>query len=474
MIAVGGGLLGLTLAYAVVRVLVATAPVDLPRLDEVHLDLRALLFTFAVSLMAGLMFGLIPAWRATRSEPQDALRSGGRTSTSGRAGLRLSETLVSAEVALSTTLLIAAGLLVGSLTRILGLDLGMRPANVLTVSLNLPGTKYKDTAQRAAFYDRLLPLIQHMPGVEACGLISTMPLQGDTWVDMITRDDDHRPMFQRPVANYRFISPDYFAALGIPIRSGRAFNLVDRNKPVAIVSASTAAKIWPGANVLGRHMRRGDDSDPMAEVVGVAADTRTDMKGDQPPFMVYMPYWSKLESSSTLAIRTAQPPAAVADAVRRAIWSVDSELPVPEMKTMQRIISEAISERRFQTALLAGFALAAMVLAVVGVYGVISYSVNRRRNEIAIRMALGARAMDVSRMVLRQGMRPVAIGLLIGIGTALALGRLLQALLFEMRPSDPLVLASVALVLATAAALACFAPARRATHVDPSIALRYE
>jgi putative ABC transport system permease protein len=221
-------------------------------------------------------------------------------------------------------------------------------------------------------------------------------------------------------------------------------------------------------------MRKGDQSDPMSEVVGIVADTRVGMRGDAPPLMVYMPYWFHLESSATLAVRTAQEPGAAAKAVRNAIWSVDSELPVPEMKTMQRIISDSVSERRFQTALLAGFALAAMLLAVIGIYGVISYSVSRRRNEIAIRMALGARAADVNSMVLRQGMRPVGVGLVIGIALALALSRLVQALLFEIRPSDPLVLGSVALVLSVAAALACFAPARRATRLDPAIALRDE
>jgi macrolide transport system ATP-binding/permease protein len=474
VIAFAGGALGLMLAYAAVRALVASAPVDLPRLDEVHLDLRALLFAFAVSLAAGLLFGLIPAWRAARSEPQDALRGGGRSTTQGRRGLRIAEILVTTEVALSAALLVAAGLLIGSLVRLLGIEQGFHSDKVLTATLNLPATKYSDTKQRAALFDRMLPALQRLPGVQAAGLISTLPLQGDIWVDMISRDDDHRPVSQRPVANYRFISPDYFAALGIPIRAGRAFEPTDRNRPVVIVSASAAARIWPGANAVGKHMRGGDETDPLAEVVGVVADTRTGMKGDLPPLMVYRPYWTRLESGASLAIRTAQEPAAAASAMRKAIWSVDSELPVPEMKTMQRIISDAVSERRFQTGLLAGFALAALLLAVIGIYGVISYSVNRRRNEIAIRMALGAPATDVNRMVLGQGMRPVAVGLVIGMAVALALGRLVQALLFQIRPSDPLVLASVVLVLGAAAALACFAPARRATRVDPAISLRYE
>jgi len=474
VIALAGGALGLMLAYAAVRAVVASAPVDLPRLDEVHLDVRALLFAFSVSIAAGLLFGLIPAWRAARSEPQDALR-GGRTATQGRGGLRVSEILVTTEVALSAALLLAAGLLIGSLVRILGIEQGFHADNVLTAALNLPSAKYSDIQQRAAFYDRLLPVLQRLPGVQAAGMISTLPLEGDTWVDMITRDDDHRPVFERPVANYRFISPDYFAALGVPIRAGRAFQSADRNRPVVVVvSATTAARIWPGASPIGKHMRRSDPSEPLAEVVGVVADTRTAMKGDLPPLMVYVPYWTRLESGASLAIRTAQEPEAAASAVRNAIWSVDSQLPVPELKTMQRIISDSVSERRFQTALLAGFALAAVALALVGIYGVISYSVNRRRNEIAIRMALGARPAQVNFMVLGQGMRPVAAGLAIGIAVALALSRLLEAMLFQIRPGDPVVLGVVVLVLGAAAALACFAPARRATRVDPAISLRYE
>jgi putative ABC transport system permease protein len=290
---------------------------------------------------------------------------------------------------------------------------------------------------------------------------------------MITRDDDHRPMFQRPVANYRMISPDYFKAMAIPIRRGRAFEPGDRSRPVYIVSESTAAKIWPGEDAIGKHCHRSDKNDPLGEVVGIAADTRTSMKGE-PPLMVYMPYWKNPQGGSSLAVRTTNDPKAIAGAVRSAIWSIDSALPIPEMKTMRRILYESVSQRRFQTMLLAGFALGALLLAAVGIYGVISYSVNRRRNEIGIRMALGAGAGNVRNMVLGQGMRPVAAGLVVGIACALALGRLLQALLFEMHASNPIVLASVAIVLGAAATLACFAPARRATRVDPATALRYD
>ncbi len=473
LISFAGGVLGLALASIAVRALVAAAPVDLPRLDEVHLDYRALLFAFSISLLSGLLFGLIPAWRASRSEPQDALRTGRRSTTQGRRGVRISEALVSAEVALSAALLVGAGLLVGSMIRILGVEQNFHANHVLTVNLNLPDAKYPGGKQRSALFDRLLPALQNIPGVQAAGLTSALPLQGETWVDMITRDDDHRPVFQRPVANYRFVSPDYFSAMGTPMRSGRMFDSSDRSRDVAIVSATTAARVWPGENPIGKHLRRSDDSVPFSEVIGVVADTRTAMKGD-PPLMVYLPYWKYFESGATFAIRTAQDPAAAATAVRNAIWSIDSELPIPEMKTMHRVINDAVSQRRFQTALLAGFAVTALILATLGIYGVISYSVARRRNEIGIRMALGAQQGEVSRMVLHQGMRPVAIGLVLGIAGAIAIGRILESLLFEMRTFDPLVLASVVLVLGMAAAIACYAPARRATHVDPSTALRYE
>ena len=476
-ISFAGGLLGLGLAYAAVRVLVAAAPIDIPRLDEVQLNAHVFLFALAVSAVAGFLFGIVPSWRAGQAEPQHALSSGGRSSTQGLHGLRISELLISAEVALSAALLVAASLLVGSLFRILSIDQGFRADKVLTAKLNLSSAKYREDTQRVALIDRLLASLQALPGVRSVGSISALPLQGETWVDMITREDDHRPTFQRPVANYRVVSPDYFAAMGIPILQGRSFDPADRDRDVQIVSARTAARIWPGENPIGKRMRRGNDDEPFAEVVGVVGDTRPAMVGE-PPLMVYRSYWKTRNAGTTkdfsVVIRTSQAPASLASAVRQTIWAIDSELPVPEMQTMQQVIDASVAQRRFQTMLLGGFALAALLLAVIGIYGVISYSVNRRRNEIGIRIALGAHARDVSAMVLCQGMRPVAIGLLVGLTAALALGRVLGALLYEIHASNPIVLATVAAVLTAAAALACYIPARRATAVDPATVLRYE
>ncbi|HLJ47017.1 MAG TPA: ABC transporter permease [Bryobacteraceae bacterium] len=468
-----GGLAGVALAYVAVRAFIASAPVDIPRLNEVHLDMRALLFALAISFSSGLLFGVIPAWRAAHSSPQDVLRTGGRTITHGRQRLRLSEVLVGTEVALSAALLIVAGLLVGSFLRLLGIDQGFQPDHVLTASLNLPGTKYHGSKQRSDFFDRMLPALRRLPGVEAAGLSTALPLQGETWVGMITREDDHRPMFQRPTANFRFISPGYFSAMGIPVIRGRDCTEADHTRDVAIVSASTAARIWPGQQAIGKRIRSNDDDSPWAEVIGIVPDTRTVMDRT-PPLMVYEPYWRQSETGIVLVVRTAQDPSSVAAAVRSAIWSIDSEMPVPEMKVMREIVHESVSQRRFQMWLLTAFAISALLLAAIGIYGVISYSVNGRRNEIGIRMALGAEVNRVRRMVLTQGMRPVAAGVAIGVAAALVFGRLLESLLFEMKSSNPVVLGSVVTVLVLAAAAACYAPALRATRVDPSIALRYE
>src|SRR5579872_141153 len=468
-----GGLAGVALAYVAVRAFIASAPVDIPRLNEVHLDMRALLFALAISFSSGLLFGVIPAWRAAHSLPQDVLRTGGRTITHGRQRLRLSEVLVGTEVALSAALLIVAGLLVGSFLRLLGIDQGFQPDHVLTASLNLPGTKYHGSKQRSDFFDRMLPALRRLPGVEAAGLSTALPLQGETWVGMITREDDHRPMFQRPTANFRFISPGYFSAMGIPVIRGRDCTEADHTRDVAIVSASTAARIWPGQQAIGKRIRSNDDDSPWAEVIGIVPDTRTVMDRT-PPLMVYEPYWRQSETGIVLVVRTAQDPSSVAAAVRSAIWSIDSEMPVPEMKVMREIVHESVSQRRFQMWLLTAFAISALLLAAIGIYGVISYSVNGRRNEIGIRMALGAEVNRVRRMVLTQGMRPVAAGVAIGVAAALVFGRLLESLLFEMKSSNPVVLGSVVTVLVLAAAAACYAPALRATRVDPSIALRYE
>ncbi len=474
LIALAGGVLGMALAYIAVHALIAGAPVNLPRLDEVAVDWRALLFALASSIVCGLLFGAIPAWRAAHSEPQDALRCGGRTATGTHHTLRASEILVGAEIALSATLLIAAGLLVDSFVHMLNSGKAFRAGNVLTVQLNLPAAKYKDRPARAAFVDRLLPVIRALPGVQAAGVTSLLPLEGETWVDMITRDDDYRPVFQRPTANYRSISPGYFRTLELPVLRGRAFEDADRNRDVAIVSATTAARIWPGLNAIGQHMRRGDDDEKKFwTVVGIVPDVPTSLQKPS-PLMVYVPHWYRTYAAFTLVVRTGQDAASAGPSVRRAIWSLDSELPVPQMKTMRQVESDSVSERRFNTVLLAGFAACALLLAAIGLYGVISYSVNRRRNEIGIRMALGATAGDVRGMVLRQGLRPVVAGLLLGITGALTLGRLLQSLLFQVRANDPWVLAAVCIVLLATAALACFVPARRATRVDPASALRYD
>jgi predicted permease len=296
-------------------------------------------------------------------------------------------------------------------------------------------------------------------------------LQGETWIDVIWLPGDNRPMFERLTANSRFISPDYFKTAGIPFRGGRPFDEGDRTKDVVIVAQRTADRLWPGQNPVGKRLYRGDEK--QREVIGVVGDVRTSLQ-QGPVVTVYLPYWRESLSEASLLVRTGMDPRSVAASVRGEIWKVDPEIPVQQMKTMEEVISESAAPRRFQMQLVLLFSGAALLLASLGIYGVVSYTVAQRTNEIGVRVALGARSSDVYGMVLRQGLAPVLAGLIAGVAGALALGQLLRSLLFEVSPADPLTIGAVVVVLAGMAALACTLPARRATRVDPMSALRYE
>ena len=302
-------------------------------------------------------------------------------------------------------------------------------------------------------------------------MITTYAYDGETWVDVIWLPGDTRPMFQRLTANSRFVNPDYFKTLGIPFLGGRPFEEGDREKKVVIVAKRTAEQLWPGQNPVGKHLYRGDEK--LREVIGVVGDVRTSLQ-QGPVVTVYFPYGFEPVSEVALLVRTAMDPRSVAAAVRSEIWKVDPEIPVQQMKTMEEVISEAAAPRRFQMLLVLLFAASALLLASLGIYGVVSYTVAQRTNEIGIRVALGAHTADVYRMVLRQGLTPVVLGLVAGVAVALALGRLLTTLLFEVSPADPLTISAVILALAVVAAFACTVPALRATRVDPMSALRYE
>jgi predicted permease len=471
LLAVIGGALGVVLAFWAMNLLIKSAPVDLPRMDEVRIDGYALAFALGISTITGLLFGLLPAWRMTRIAPQEVLKTGGRSSTEGIRGTRLRGLLVSVEVALSAVLLIVAGLLISSFVRLMNVDKGFSAERLLTVDLNTAGARYEKGAARGEFYRRVVAGVQALPGVRSAGITNGMPLRGETWVDIIWLPGETRPMFERLTTNARFVNPDYFKTLGIPLRGGRIFAEGDRDKNVVIVAQRTAEQLWPGQDPVGKRLYRGDDK--LREVIGVVGDVRTTLQ-QGPVVTIYCPYGQEGVSEVALMVRTAMDPRSIAAAVRSEIWKIDPEIPVQQMKTMDEVISEAAAPRRFQMLLVLLFAASALLLASLGIYGVVSYTVAQRTNEIGIRVALGAQTAAVYRMVLREGLAPVVLGLVTGVACALALGRLLTSLLFEVSPADPLTIGAVIVALASVAAFACTVPALRATRVDPMTALRYE
>ena len=471
ILALTGGALGVVFAYWGVRALLAAAPIDLPRLNEVHVDARVLLFALAISLVTGMLFGALPALRSLRSAPMDALKSGARGTTEGRGGLRVRNLLVGLEVGLSAALLVTAGLLVASFVRLLAIDKGFQVDRVLAMNLSLLSTKYPEPAAQAAVFQRVLEKAARLPGVRQASMVSALPLMGETWIDIVGTEHDTRPLVELPSTNVRFISPGYFQTLAISLRDGRDFQEQDRSRKVAIVSASLAKRLWGAQNPLGRRMT---SNDALVEVVGVTPDFRSTSLDKDPVNMLYIPYWQRPRLSASLLVRTSMDPRGIANALRAAVWEIDPEVTVPEVRTLDEVLSRSVAQRRFQMLLVTLFALAALALAAFGAYGVLSYAVARRTGEMGIRMALGAQRGDVLAMVLRQGMLPVIAGLAAGALSAAVIGRYLESLLFQVSPRDPVAFAVSGAVLLAVSVAACLIPARRATRVSPIEALRFE
>jgi putative ABC transport system permease protein len=478
LLAVLGGVLGIGLAYFGLRWLVAVAPANLPRLDEVHVDARVLWFTVFVSMLTGILFGALPAWRVAHAEPQPALKAGAVTITEGRPARRLRESLIGFEVSAGTLLLIMAGLLTTSMVRLLGVDKGFTTEHVLAVDVNLPPQNYTKADQKVAFYDNVLARVRALPGVSSAGWISKLPLEGEEQVDAINVPGRLTKDLQAPIANYRYVSPGYFQSMGIQLRQGRSIDPADRDRHVALISESVAKKVWPGENPLGKQFHPGEEQRPLTEVIGVVADIRTVALDEPPLLMVYLPAgpaspnWSGWHAS--LVVRVAIPPGSLGAAVRGAIRSVDTGVPILHLRPMTEIVSESVGVRRFQMVLASLFAIFALLLAALGIYGVVGYSVAQRRQELGIRMALGARGSDLRNLVLRQGMSPVVVGWAAGVLAALVAGGVIRGLLFGVTAQDPLTIVSVTLVVLATAALACYLPARRAMKANPMVALRYE
>jgi predicted permease len=478
MLASVGGALGLLLANWGCKLLIAINPDKLPRAAEIRINWYALGFTAAVTLLTGIIFGLMPALHASKLDLSESLKEGVRSTTGGISGGRSRQLLVVTEVALSLVLLIGAGLMIKSFARLLATDPGFKPERLLTLGLTLPSTNYEAQQQQTGFYQQLMQRVERLPGVEAVGAINGLPMIGDrgTGGFAIEGRPPAKPN-ERPHATHRVVSHDYFRALGIPLQRGRAFTAGDAagTPGVAIINRTAARVFWPNEDPLGKRIwPDGFPPGTWLTIVGVIGDVRHAALSTEPQPDIYWPYLQTPHPRIDLLIRTTADPLSLVDAVRSEIWAIDKELPVSDVKTMDELLSASVAQPRFYALLLTAFAAVALLLATVGLYGVMSYAVNQRTHEIGIRMALGASPRDVLRLIINQGMRLVLIGIGIGLGGALALTRLMKTLLFGVSATDALTFTVVALLLTFVALLACWIPAWRATKVDPMTALRLE
>ena len=474
LLAAIGGALGVLVAYAGLQLILSRAPLDLPRLDEIHLDGRVLLFTLAISTVAGLICAILPAWRFARSQPLLAMKAGSRT-TEGRSAGRLRALLIGVEVGLSTVCLIAGGLLLRSLVNLFEVDKGFAAERVLTVNLNLPDTRYREEADRSRFVKSLLDSVRVLPGVVSAGSSNMLPLSGEGGNNLISLEGTTVPFPERPLADIRGVNAEYFQTLGIPLREGRLFADSDGEHKLAVVSTLAAGRLWPGANPIGRRFKIGDPDGPFFEVAGVVGDVRGVGLDRSPSLTIYTPYWQRRTwYGPALAVKTAVDPFSMSSAIRSTIHRLDAELPVPRFETMEQVVDASIAQRRFQMNLLLLFALTALLLASLGIYGVVSYSVVLRTNEMGVRMAIGAQTSDILKMILRQAMTPVAIGACIGLGASLVVARLFAGLLYGVAPADGITIGGVVLIMGGVAAVASLIPALRASRVNPVIALHYE
>src|SRR5919112_1750948 len=435
LLALVGGTLGLLLALLGVDLLVTFGPSDLPRVKEVAVDGRVLAFTFAVSVLVGLIFGLVPALQSSRPMLNETLKEGGRSATGGAGRRRVRSFLVVTEVTLSLVLLVGAGLLLKSFFRLRAVNPGFNPQNILTMQLDLTGPNYQKGAQDISFHDRLLERVTALPGVEAAATASTVPIAPDAGFSRLAfavegqTPDPADP----PVAFYNGVSPDYFRTMQIPLVQGRAFDEHDVRgaQNVAVVNETLARRYFPGSDPLGRRLTLNDPTaDDWATVVGVVKDTKPRELAGEPVAEMYMPYAQQPEPGMALMIRTAGSTDAVADAVRREVLAIDPGQPVYSVRTLPAVMSEAVATPRFRTFLLGVFAALALVLAVVGIYGVMSYAVTQRTHEFGIRMALGARSSDVLKLVVGHGMALALAGVLIGLIASFALTRVLAGPVF--------------------------------------------
>ncbi len=481
VLSLGGAIAGLLFAILGVRVLLALAPAGMiPRVTEIHLDARVIGFALGLGAVTGILFGLLPAVQATGRELRTFLSQAGRSVTGRSEGLR--SLLVISEIALTLVLLTGAGLLLKSFLRIRAVDPGFRTENVLTMTVDLPGSLHNTTASLQAFHARTLEKLSNLPGVLAAGAVNFLPLNGVMWG--IFHLHDGRPTPPGYMVDKPAVSLEYFRVMGIPLLSGRAFSGQDNSAApgVAIISRSVARTFWPAGDALGQRITLEDHPKPghedWATIVGVVDDVRQRSLTEEVHPAIYQPYTQVKKplflSSMTFVVRTAATPASMATAMRGVLREVDRNQPAQSIQTMTDLVATTIAEPRFQTRLIAIFAILALLLAAIGVYGVLACAVAERTREIGIRMALGAEKSDITRMILRRSLLLVTAGVALGVAGALAVTRVLAKFLFEVTPTDLPTFLTVAALLVAVALLAGLLPAQRASRVDPLIALRWE
>ena len=475
LLAFVGGVVGFIVSIWALRLLLTAIPIQLPFWMNFGIDLRVLGFTAAITLLTGLLFGAAPALQTSRVDLNDTLKEGGRGATGVRARSR--NLLVVTEIALSLVVLVGAGLMIQSFLRLKRVNIGLNAQNVLTASVSLPRAKYKGE-QRATFFKQLLERVRNLPGVEAASATATVPLSGDNWGRSITIEGfPVLPVGQAPMIQHTVVTPGYFRTMGIPLLAGRDFNDADANDSldVTIIDERLAREYWPNESPIGKRVRFGppEDNEPWHTIVGVAGTVRDQRMQEDTRKSVYLPHQKIPVGGLALVARTTANPEDLAGAIRREVAQLDPDLPV-SASTMEEVVAESIWQPRLYATLFGAFAGGALLLALIGIYGVMAFLVQTRTHEIGVRMALGATTRDVFKLIVGRGMKLTAVGVLIGVGGAIALTRLMHSLLFNTSATDPVTFILISLLLSFAAFLACYLPARRAAKVDPLVALRYE
>jgi putative ABC transport system permease protein len=481
VLAMLGGAVGLLFAIWSLDLLVSLRPVNLPRLAEIGINRTVFIFTLAISVVTGIVFGLVPALQASKPDLNETLKESGRSATGSPRRHQMRALLVVSEVALSLVLLVGAGLMMRSFARLLAVDPGFKPDHVLTAFVSLPVSKYPKREEQAAFFERLIERLRNLPGVSSASVVTDIPLFGGSSTGF---EIDGRPAplpTQRPLTDYRMISVDYFTSMGMRLVKGRAFSRHDTEDApgVVIINETMAARFFPGEDPIGKRIGLSGNPKDWREIVGVVGDVRNygvdaDVKPEAyVPFFQNAPgYLAGVASAMNVMVRSTNDPSALTAALRVQVQALDKDQPISEIRTMEWYLSESMAQRRFNMLLLAAFAGLALALAAVGIYGVIAYTVTQRTHEMGIRIALGARGGDILKLIFAHAMVTTLAGIIIGLGAALGLTRLLQNLLYQVTPTDPFVFGTITLLLLLVAMVATYIPARRAMKVDPITALR--